>query len=171
MTNSIRDSLQKALSNDPQFKIISSPPKLPHTFLRVHMEEENSITFLAVEPENLPLKFKDPWLLFIELRNGLRAITKDPRWGIRFASQIHGMNLPFLHHQPSSHIYIDPMLPYRSPKFLLANGESLTLFKMPSYPYYMKSKEEVLKIEQFRKKFKSSTKSQTTSHEPTAGSQ
>lgn len=136
---SLMDALQKA---GAQGLVTTKAYTRPEAFELQLDESGNFITVTALNPESLLRRFASFETFFLELRRKVRELLNDQGWNIRYASQVPGINLPFLHHGPQRMIFIDMMLPYRNPLRDLAAGGELLLYRLPSQVYYAKPKDE-----------------------------
>ena len=86
-------------------------------------------------------------VFFMELRRKVRILTGDNSWAIRYASQVQAPLLPMLHSPHSLRIIVDPMGPYRDPVKWLSDGNSLSMFELPSHAYYFMSRDQLTQNE------------------------
>lgn len=129
--------------NKPSYRGVES--------LVITADDENGITVNSACGVDVYKKLASLNTYSLELRRKVRdyftAKGEDGScWNLRYASQVHNFNLPFLVNAPKGIILVDLMLPYRNPVKSLSLGESVDLIFLKYHFHYEKSAKDVFAV-------------------------
>lgn len=137
--SSLQDQLREAL---PPRREKPAPQIIAYLYEGDSVQAESWIEFRPADSAK-KLRFRSKIDLFTQMRDALRLLSGDNTWALRYASQIHRENHPFLHSGQKRTILFDPFMAFRDPVREFLSTRVFVWQVFPSNSYYFKLQREV----------------------------